>query len=187
MANAAFEADRVVRFDLPQGSVHAGDDERVVLFPVTALAELAREAPPATIEAVGRALGDALGKRVAAGLGGAEGVRGATLEAVITRLAGEAAVLGWGAVSLERWGRAMLLVVERAALPEAMVAGAMASALARATGATGVSCAVVARDGALRLLVSSEAAIERVRRWLADGVSWGDAMTRLNAKNGGAS
>jgi hypothetical protein len=40
----------------------------------------------------------------------------------------------------------------------------------------------LSRDqGLLRVLVANVASIERVVAWIAEGVSWGDAITRLHA------
>ena len=53
MAATSFDPAHAVRFDLPQGSVHAGDGERVLLVPTGALDDIVLSAPPEAAEALG--------------------------------------------------------------------------------------------------------------------------------------
>ena len=115
MADSSFDAARAVRFDLPSGSVRAAGDARVALVPVEALAAVGKSGAADEVAGI---VGSAIGKRVAARLGNSNG---ATIEAFATALGGELAVAGYGSLSLERWGRALVLVVEHAALPDAML------------------------------------------------------------------
>jgi hypothetical protein len=179
-----FDAARAVRFEIERGSVHAHGDARVAIVPVDAFDAIAASS---AADAVAASIGSAIGKRVATRLGD---VRGATIEAVTTQLAGELAVAGYGALSLERWGRALVLVVEGSALPGAMLERVVASALAAASGSKEIACATLGRDASTaRLLVASSGAADRVRQWIASGVAWGDVLTRLHtdAQRGGDS
>ncbi len=179
-----FDAARAVRFELERGSVHAHGDARVAILPVEAFDAIANSS---AADAVASAIGAAIGKRVLSRLGD---VRAATIEAVTTQLAGELAVGGYGALSVERWGRALVLVVEGSALPGGMLERVIASALAAATGSNGVACATLGRDASTaRVLVASGGAADRVRQWIASGVAWGDVLTRLHtdAQRGGES
>jgi hypothetical protein len=179
-----FDAARAVRFEIERGSVHAYGDARVAIVPVEAFDAIASST---AADAVASSIGAAIGKRVASRVGD---VRAATIEAVTTQLAGELAVAGYGALSLERWGRALVLVVEGAALPGAMLERVIASALSAATGNGVVACATLGRDATTaRVLVASEGAADRARQWIASGVAWGDVLTRLHtdAQRGGES
>src|SRR5215469_14307836 len=107
MAGTSFDPTHAVRFDLPHGSVRAGgEEERVLLVPTSALDELVLSAPPEAVEALGRALGAAIGRRAASRMD----AKSASVEAFVTQLAGEAAIAGIGALSVERWGRALVVV-----------------------------------------------------------------------------
>jgi hypothetical protein len=181
-----------IRFDLPNGSVRAGGDERVVLVPCSAIDELGKHAKsdsgvdPAA--AFCHAIGEVLGQRIAARLGSSDAVRSASLETFVNALAGELAVAGWGTVSLERWGRAMVLLVEHSPLNEhRCLAALFEGALSAATGREARCASLgVAKDGGVRILVGAQRAVVRVRDWLAHGVAWGDALARLqNASDEG--
>jgi hypothetical protein len=178
MTAAPFNATQGVRFDLSHGAVRAGaSDERLLLVPLGALVELAASASPPAVEAAGRALGAAIGRRAAARIGDPSGT---SLEGFVTQLAGEAALAGIGVLSIERWGRALVVVLEESPLPGAMVASLVGAALEAAAGRK-VATAVLSHDsGAARILVSSDSAVGRVREWMASGVPWGDALAKLH-------
>jgi hypothetical protein len=178
MSSASFTANQSVRFDLSHGAVRAGtSDERHVLVPLAALADLASSATPSAVEAMGRAVGKAIGQRAAARMGDPAG---ASLEAFVTQLAGEAALAGVGVLSIERWGRALVVVLEGSSLPAALIASLVGAALEAASGRA-VATALLAHDaGAARVLVASDGAVGRVRAWIASGMAWGDAITKLH-------
>ena len=177
MTAATFNPAQSVRFDLAHGAVRAGTaDDRVLLVPASALVELALSASTEAAEAFGRALGSAVGRRAATRIGDAAG---SSLEDFITHLAGEAALAGLGVLSVERWGRALVVLLEESPLFGPLVAPFVGAALEAASGRT-VATTVLSNDARLvRVLVSSEGAVGRVRGWIAGGTSWGDAITRL--------
>jgi len=178
MSAAPFNATQSVRFDLAHGAVRAGtSDDRLLLVPLAALVELARAAPAAASEAFGRALGAAIGRRAAARMGE---VTRSSLEDFVTQLAGEAALAGAGVLSVERWGRALVVVLEDSPLPGALVAALVGAALEGASGRN-VATALLSHDPqAARVLVSSARAVGQVREWMASGVPWADAIAKLH-------
>jgi hypothetical protein len=178
-----------VTFDLSRGEVHldlpSGEDHGASLVvPGDALATLAQAAGTAAAADFGRALGRRLGVRVAARLGAS--VREATIDLVVTAMAGELAIAGLGALVVERWGRALVLALDGGSLgagdaDDALRAGALEGVLARATGRE-LRTTKLARDGEkLRVLVANVATIERARGWLDRGDAWGDVIARLHA------
>jgi hypothetical protein len=180
----SFDPTGAVRFDLPRGSVHTrGDDERVVLVPAAALSAFvasAASAAPASLEAVdalGRALGAAIGRRAATRTGHVEG---ASLEAFVTQLAGETAIAGVGALSVERWGRAMVVVIEDSPIASELLAPIVASALEAASGRPAWGALLSRSDRVARVFVGNEGAVGRVRDWIASGTAWGDAVVKLH-------
>jgi hypothetical protein len=147
-----------------------------LLVPANALARLVAAASEEALEALGHALGDAIGRRARARL---LDVTQSSIETVVTQLAGEAALAGIGALSVERWGRAIVVLVEGSPLSPPLLAPLVASTL-EATFGRRVWCALLSgeREPA-RVLVASERGTERVRNWIASGVPWGDALRRL--------
>jgi hypothetical protein len=178
MPASSFDSTHAIQFDLDRGRVRpAGEDESVILVPAGALASLVSGASPAAVEASGTAMGAAIGRRVRVRL---PSVADASVEAVVTQLAGEAALGGIGVLAVERWGRAVVVLVEGSSLPSSLLAPLVAAALEAVFGRR-VGCTLLSSDGqSSRVLVASERAIDRVRGWLTAGIAWGDALTRLH-------
>jgi hypothetical protein len=184
---AGFDPTHSVRFDLPRGSVIAGEEERHVLLPCAALDDLVLIAGTEAAVAVGRALGAAIGKRVAARLGGVAGARGSSIEQVVRDMAGELATLGLGVASVERWGRALVIAVERPAVADLPFLSSIVEGMLVGASDAKVSCTSLGRDGpTVRILAASEGAIARARSMLDTGTPWGDVLARLQRKGGGA-
>jgi hypothetical protein len=176
MPYAPFDPKRAVTFDLTAGQVHLQDSEPAVMVPAAALADLCKIAGDLATGNLGRSIGQTMGKRVAARLGGADG---SSIEGFVEHLAGELAVAGWGSLSLERWGRAMVLVVDRGAQTSLMCA-ILEAALEAATTRKARCVPLVQEQHRARLLVTSAASAEKVAQWLARGVSWGEVLVRLH-------
>jgi hypothetical protein len=188
MAIGPFDPAKSVTFDLTHGQVHLEGAPSRVLVPAAALAAICAAAGADATAALGRALGEAMGRRIATRFGGeAEGatsVRSASLEAIVDHLGGELALAGLGSLGIERWGRALVLVVDQSPLGaqgDGLLAAVLESALEQAT-ARSVRTGLLGRDAVrTRFLVAAPPALERVRAWIGDGLSWGEALTRLHA------
>jgi hypothetical protein len=182
---AGFDPTHSVRFDLLRGSVVAGGDVRHVLLPCAALDDLVLIAGTEAATTVGRALGSGIGKRIAARLGGAAGLRSASLPDVVHELAGELATMGLGVASVERWGRALVVAIDRPAVADLPFLASIVEGMLEAASDAKVSCTPLGRDGSsVRILVGGESAIERARALLEEGVPWGDVLARLQRKGG---
>lgn len=179
MPGPAFDPTGAVRFDMKRGAASDARGERLVLLPASALEALERSTPGA-VAYLGLEMGRACGQRVAASLGGESGVRGSTLEAVITHLAGELALAGIGSVHLERWGKAMVLVVEHPGVSsDGFVGAALSGALGTATGRD-ISVAPLGRDGTTaRYFVGTPQTVTKARSLMAQGQSWPDVLGLL--------
>jgi hypothetical protein len=181
MAAPSFDPKHAVRFDLPHGAVRAGGGgERVLLIPTNALDDLVLSAPSEAVQALGRALGSAIGRRAASQVDPQRD----SIEAFVTQLAGEAAVSGIGKLSVERWGRALVVVVEDSPLTGTLLAPLVAAAVESATDRH-VATTLLSRDERIaRILIGSDSGVSRVREWIASGLAWGEALARLHG--GGA-
>ncbi|MFT3774501.1 MAG: hypothetical protein QM820_54785 [Minicystis sp.] len=183
MSDLRFDPSKAVTFDLAHGLVHLEGAPSRLLVPADALAPLIEAAGPAAAAAFGRSIGEAMGRRVASRLH-AEGVGAAAVDVVVEHLGGELALTGLGSLGLERWGRALVLVVDQSPLGaggDALLEAALAGAVETAAGRS-VRALLLGRDGVrARFFVGGEAGTEKVKGWLAQGISWGDALVRLHA------
>ena len=176
MAAGSFDPMHAVRFDLSSGSVRTRGD-RVVLVPATALDDIALSAPAEAVEALGQAIGSAIGRRAASRMGDPQN---ASVEAFVTQLSGEAALAGVGMLSVERWGRALVVLIEDSALPRSMLGPLIRSAIEVACDRR-VWCAPLSSDERTsRVFVGSELGVGRVREWIASGLSWSEALVKLH-------
>ena len=185
MASSSFDPTGAVRFDLRSGSASDSRGERLVLVPSAALDLLSEGA----LAKVGEHLGRECGNRVAARLGGESGVRAADVETVISHLAGELAIAGIGAVHIERWGRALLVVVSNPSVSDDAFAGAVLGAAMSAASGRAVAAAALGRGAGgeqseARYFLGSAATAERVRGLAAEGKGYAEIVASLQ---GGAS
>ncbi len=140
-------------------------------------------AGPEAAAAVGRALGTSIGNRIAARLGGARELRNASIDDVVRDIAGELATLGFGVALVERWGRALVIAIERPAVADIPFLASIVEGMLEAAGDAPVRCTSLGRDGpVVRVLVASETAILRARRMLDAGTGWSDVLARLQRK-----
>jgi hypothetical protein len=181
MPAPAFDAKGAVRFDLASGAASDTRGTRLVLLPAAALEALERTMPGALAH-LGSELGRACGARVAARLGGDASVRTTDLEAVATHLAGELAIAGIGALSIERWGRALVLVIENPGVAsDGFVGAALGGALVAASGRE-VAIAALGREGTkARYFVGAQSTVLKLRDLLSQGRSWSDALGLLQS------
>jgi hypothetical protein len=183
MSDLRFDPSKAITFDLTHGLVHLDGAGPRVLVPAEALLALAAAAGADAGAALARAMGTAMGGRVAARLGQG-GAAAAPVEAVIEHLGGELALAGLGSLGLERWGRALVLVVDQSpfgAGGDALLEGVLAAAVAAAAHRDGVHALRVSRDGVrARFFLGSQAGADKVRSLLAEGIPWGEALVRLH-------
>lgn len=176
MTAPTFDSAHAVRFNLPRGAVLAGaHDERLLLVPSSIMEELVRTAPPEAIDGLARSLGAAVGRRAATRF---DSVQNVSVEAFVTQLAGEAALAGIGALTVERWGRAMVVALVDCPLPDPLLAPLVASAVSAASGRSADGTLLSRDERTARVLVSSERVVERVRAWIAAGTPWAEALAR---------
>jgi hypothetical protein len=193
MVVARFRPDNDVTFDFTHGLVHIEGAPARVLVPAEALGALCAAAGPEAMATFGRALGRAMGLRVAGRLGSLAGsgeaphtgARAATVETMVDHLGGELSLVGLGSLSIERWGHALVVVVDHCPLGargDALLEAVLSEAVLALAGRR-VHAVLLARDGVrARFLLANGTAAERVRGWLEGGAGWGEALARLHAK-----
>jgi hypothetical protein len=139
--------------------------------------DIVLSAAPEAVEAFGRGLGSAIGRRAASRMGNPQE---ASLEDFVTQLAGEAAISGVGAIGIERWGRALVIVVESSPLAGTLLGPVVAAALEAATGRRVWATLLTRDETTARLFVGSERSAVRVREWVASGTPWAEALAKLH-------
>lgn len=153
--------------------------EARVLIPADALAKLCLGAGRESTKDFGRHVGTEIGRRVAARV-----PAGSSVPTMVEHLGGELALAGLGSLGVEIWGRALVLTVTDSPLGaegDALVSAVLEGALQRALGRDAAVVRVDRTDGKARLAVVSRKSGTTLEQWLAEGVSWGDALARLNA------
>jgi hypothetical protein len=158
-----------------------------VVVPTEELLALCAAAGAEATEKFGRGIGRWMGHRVVGRFGGGKAVRSASLGAIVDHLGGEWAIAGLGAFGLERWGRALVIVIDRSPLggeAQRLLAAMLESAIHTATGRA-VAVVMLESDSLrARFFVGSIAVAGKVREWLGQGVSWGEVLARLHAPDG---
>jgi hypothetical protein len=188
--HSSFDPKKAVTFDLSAGQVRlaAGTDtdtHRAVIVPAAALSAVANAAGETATRELGRTIGRALGARVADRLENPAAVREAALDRIVAELAAELAIVGLGTMALERWGRALIVTVTDAPVEgmagDVLLAAVIEGMLCAASGRNVRTLPVYRSGNLVRVLVANVASIERVVAWMGEGISWGDAITRLHA------
>ncbi len=185
MSDAPFDPSGAVSFDLASGRVNVKDSSSRVLVPAESLCALCEAAGEDATRSLGRAIGESVGRRALQGLVGAQTpndrVNGVTLQRFVEFLAGEFAIAGLGTLGFERWGRAMLVMVD-CSVPHAGLVGAVIEAALESSTGRSMRCVELANQGERkRYLVASASTAERVRGELAAGKAWAEVLVGLHA------
>jgi hypothetical protein len=188
MSEPRFDPSLALKLDFDQGQVTLRGQGPCLVVPKGALLDLLSNAGDEATSNFGQQLGTEVGRRMVENLGSA--IETASIESFVEHLGGELALLGLGALSVERWGQALVLALESApagstgvALASAVISGALQRALSRDVTAV----ELMKSDSTLRLLVVSKAAGAEVKQWLSEEMPWGNVLTRLHAPRGNAS
>jgi hypothetical protein len=182
MASPPFDASKAVTFDLSRGEIRKDDDERRVLVAARAVTALCQAAGDDATAAFGQSLGESIGASIAHRFerGGGD-ARGASIESIVEHLAGELAVSGLGTVSVERWGRALVLVLDHSSADNDKMLAPLLGAMVSRAAKVQARCVRLSREGdRARFLVTGESGAGKVRDWLSAGVPWGEALVRLH-------
>ena len=186
---SAFNPTEAVTFDLDFGHIHLDGAPTRVMVPATDLVALCAAAGPEQAARFGKSVGESLGRRVATRLGGSTDERIGKLAdqdyvQVFEHLAGELALIGVGSLSTERWGSALIMVVDQSPLGvegDGLLGSIIEAALQFMTDSA-VQAVRLERDGVrVRFLLLDSDAGREVRARLARGASWGAILAALHA------
>lgn len=188
MENSAFDPSEAVTFDLAYGHVHMDGAPHRVLVPADALMALCGAAGEDGMASLGHAIGEAFGRRVGVRLAGGsaertERARKSSFEEVVTQLAGEMALVGLGALSAERWGKSLVMVVDQSPLGEDgdELLGEILQAAFKALVERPVRMVRLHREGVrVRYLACSGSVSQAVSQRIRSGESWGSVLASLH-------
>ncbi len=179
MQEARFGLEGTLAIDLGKGALSDPGGVPGWLVPVEVLAKFAL-ADEASAAVLGGLIGAALGKRLTTCIA-------LETDLFVEHLAGECALRGYGKVSLERWGDALVVRTDGSTLPSSFLA-AFFSGVLKAASQRDVRCAALgASDGVLRFLVCAPDVALRLTERLAAGESWRKAIVALSGSGRGAS
>jgi hypothetical protein len=188
MSEPRFDPSLALKLDFGQGQVTLRGQGPCLVVPKGALLDLLSNAGDDATSNFGQQLGTEIGRRMVENLGSS--IDTVSIESFVEHLGGEVALLGLGSLAVERWGHALVLVVDGApagetgvALASAVIAGALQRALSRDVAVV----ELMKSDSTVRLVVVSRAIGTEVRQWLSEQVPWGSVLTRLHAPRGNAS
>lgn len=173
---SAFDPADYYAFDLARGAVHTRHGERVLVLSADVIGPLvstaARHGDLTTIRALGKRIGEDAARSLA------QDARAASPEAVIGHAAGTLALLGWGVLSLERWGSALSLALSGAPSLDTDRLGlaALLGGLLTSLGGRDVACVPVASN---RFVVVHPSIAETVWGWAKEGAELGQIVSRL--------
>lgn len=179
-----FDPTRAIVYDLARG--HLRDDEGAsrLNLPTHLLLRLCESAGPETARDFAASLGEELGRRIFDRLG--DDRLTASIEAWTEHLGGQLALLGLGNLSLEKWGKALVLRV--AAIPQGtltLLEGVLGGAIRRGLGRQ-VTVVGFLRGDDGEFLVLSEAGAQKARTFAQSGTPLGQVVEELHKSSGGS-
>ncbi len=174
MQHARFELQGTLAVDLGKGALTDPGGAPGWLVPLDVLRKFvaANEGAASVLaELVGAQLGEKLVTRIAL-----------ETDLFVEHLAGECAVRGYGNISLERWGDALIVRVTEAQLPSAFLA-AFFSGVLMAASQRDVRCVSLGEENRVsRYLVCAPSVASQVTSKLQAGESWQQAIVALSKR-----
>lgn len=181
MTAPRFDPGGFYQFNLTEGAVQTRDGARVVMLTDAVVAPLVAAAVGNGDLTAVRRMGQQIGDQVRSDLG--EALASSAPEAVLTQCSGVLALFGWGKLSAERWGDALVAVMQHApALDDerlgiaALLGGMLSSLMERE-----VACVPAGDD---RFVIVDPAIAETVWAWSREGASVASIIERLAAPEG---
>jgi hypothetical protein len=180
MDTSTFDPTRAVVFDLARGHVGLDTGGALLLLPADVVATACSQLDATVVRQLGVALGKQAGARVRTRLAQA---MAATLEQIVEQLGGELSLGGFGSLSAERWGQALVVRIENYPLAghgQELLGGYVEGALQASVEREVTALPLERTAQSLRLLLCNKTAASKVKGWLLSGSSWGDALAALH-------
>ena len=157
----------------------------MLLLPADLVTAICGRLEAGVVRQLGASLGKQAGTRIRSRLAQ---VSTPSLEVMVDQLGGELSLAGFGSLSVERWGQALVARVSGYPLAgqgQELLGGYFEGALQTAVEREVTALPLERSEQALRFLLCGKAASSTVKGWLLGGASWADALASLQgAKNG---
>jgi hypothetical protein len=186
MAEPEFNPAQALKFDFGRGHVTFQGQGLCAVVPRQALFELLAAAGDEAVRNFGHQLGVDIGRRISERLG--SNIQQSPVEVFVDQLGGELALLGLGSLSVERWNRALVIVMQGAStdnMAARLLCSVVSGALQRAYSRDTAVIELMRSEVELRLLVISKLAAPIVQRWIDERVGWGEVIARLHNEHRG--
>ncbi|HET7546064.1 MAG TPA: hypothetical protein VFK05_39615 [Polyangiaceae bacterium] len=174
-----FDPSYALEFDFGRGQIRMANASERLIIPCDALLALCQSASEDAVRDFGRRLGTEAGRKMNDRLGEAWQ---ASIETVLEHLGGELALMGLGSLGLERWGQALVLSFTGSPLGWAgdlLLGSVLEGAMQRSFGRETVAIRLMRDDQQVRFLMAGHSGARKAGTWLAEGVPWGDVLSRL--------
>jgi len=176
-----FDPTRAIIYDLSRGQLRDDEGQARVNLPFFLLQRLCEHAGTDATSDFGGALGAEVGRRIRERLGAA--AERADVSAWAEHLGGHLALLGLGDLSLERWGRALVVrIVGAPAGSSSLLSAVVTGALQRGLGRSLQIVAFEQEEGVALLVLSPETA-RRARTLQEAGESLGRVVEQLHGRS----
>ena len=175
--SAGFDPAAYYTFDLAVGAVRNRHGDRVLVFSADAVGPLvataARHGDLTSVRTFGKRMGEYAAQSLSADAGSS------APELVLNHASGTLSLLGWGQLSLERWGRALVLRLDGAPDLDGGRLGlaALLGGLFTSLGGQDVACVPVGE--ASRFIVVHPQVAETVWTWTKEGAGLPEVVARL--------
>lgn len=173
-----FDPTRAIKFDLARGQMRDDEGTARVNLPAHVLLRLCEQAGESAQKDFAQGLGSDVGRRIVERLGKA--MQDASVEAWTEHLGGQLALLGLGDLSIEQWGKALVLVIDGAPQGTASIVGPLlGAAITRASGRSVQLIAFENESSVSYLVVSAEGALHALEL-MRSGAGLGQVVEQLH-------
>lgn len=183
-----FDPTRAVVFDLARGALRDDEGQTRLNVPLSLLVRLLESAGHDGARDFGHGLGSEIGRRVAERLGSEK--ESASASAWVEHLGGHLALVGFGSLRAERWGRALVLRVASAPANASellgwVLEGALLRALGRKVSAVPFTEDVGVMENTVSFLIVSEDRASVALGLRDGGRGLGAVIDELHRQKGG--
>jgi hypothetical protein len=107
----------------------------------------------------------------------------ASLEQIVEQLGGEISLGGFGSLTIERWGRALVARIDGYPLGghgQELLGGYVEGALQASVERDVTALPLERTAQSLRFFLCNKSVASKIKGWLLSGTSWGDALATLH-------